>query len=303
MNYSLIKKPSMVDSKIMGYLDAETLINLQQTSKFHLLIVQNDPKSIKKISDYKLSIASTLANQAAINTYKAINKNWKYLPNNKELISNVPQSWKIERAMTKNNQIAHILIWDSTSESELSVAIQELINYEMVAECAVAATITRLAIICAVLGKKRTKDWINKLTNNHRLKIDHRLMHELSWSFFKRTDKPKEGEIFAIPFVNIPEYTSFKPNGPDSNFNAIGLSNGKYTSFGSIFQNKEATYEEFEEFLFKNFKKTEDVESTLITQHTNFVNQLTYEIFLNKRRQYQEQVGYFVLNLAALINF
>lgn len=281
------------------YLNANDLIALSMTCKgWYKDIIKNPhPQIAKIITEYEVNIASTIASNKATSVFKKINENWQYVSNSTAISSKLPESWKAQKVNTGKDVIS-ALIWRNDKQLNLVSAIHEIINYKMECECANAARIARLAIICSVLGKEGTNRWLLKNINST---LDFNLFQNLSWAFAEKTDNFEQTGIYLVPFVNIKEYKVYKPDGSDACFNLIRLNNGKFIGFASIFRKGEKSFDEVEKFTYECFISSMDVESSLIEKHKQYVKKLTFEEYKNKRRSYQNEIGYYKLNLVPMI--
>lgn len=233
--------------------------------------------------------------ETVLHTYKQINDNWRY-PVDTSTQVETTKSWRKVSVVTTVGHTSAV-VWDFETQPSFSQALKEITTAKLIMECSNAARIVRLSLISAVIGDEGMLKLASNLKEQYPTS-PFNVMSALSWKFFKKVDTDQESQFYAYPFVNLPAYTEYQ-NGPDGNHNIIKTPNNSYIGFSPDFFTQERSYEELSMYLYDRFMDESDTKPQMIEKHGQFCQNLNYTIFEEKRREYQNSIGYFAFDSQA----
>lgn len=231
--------------------------------------------------------------------YGSINKNWRYPLDCKTCVETT-DSWS-QLTVNTNRGMVSTIAWDFEKEPSFSKALKEITEAELIMECANAAKVVRLALIATTIGDQGMLKLVSNLKQKHSTS-QFNLMSDLTWQFFKKVERDTDNHFYAYPFVNLPEYATYK-DGSEGNHNIIKLPNNLYIGFSPNFFTTTKTYNELSPYLFDRFKDASDIKPGMIQKHKKFCSNLSYKVFEKKRNAYQSAMGYYAFDLEAAKEF
>ncbi len=228
----------------------------------------------------------SVVTSSLLSSYDQINKNWTYAKST-ELVKADAPSWKANSTSTNNNKEITFLAWDQETEPSLSKAVRDVLASTTRAECANASKISKIRIFDDLLGDGLFSDLVVQISKQS--KSPFQFMHTLSWCFQTPCDLSFKG-VYALPFINITEYSHFKPQGDAQNHNVFKLADGRFVGFDPVFFNVPRTYDELERHMYDVFISADHISDEKVALHKMFCSQLTFEKFQVTRRQDQSQI-------------
>lgn len=221
--------------------------------------------------------------------YTQINKNWTYPDNTLQPVT-AAGAWKEKSVLTPRGRTS-MLTWDSEIQPNLTIALDDLFSTEGLAvECSNAARLVRIRILSSLLGEDAFARHLESIQRHSSSPFE--VMHNLSWSFVKPLLSEFDEGVLCYPFVNIPEYVRYKPNGDERCQNIIRLSDGTFLGFYPEYFTEPKTYEELEQHMFESLKSDEDVSPALTQDHREFSEALSFEQFQEMRKAFQANTIY-----------
>lgn len=240
------------------------------------------------------------ADESAKTTFSRMNTNWRYVENSKTATSSAP-GWVVEDIVTNAGRMS-MLVWDAKKEPSLSKALEDVLNVQDLGiECANAAKLARIKIICDLLGGQNFKKLVDMIRKTSSSNFE--FMHKLSWVFQVKADNKADAGVYCFPFVNIQLYPQFKPHGFAANYNVIQLSNGNYLGFDPQFFSTEQTAGAVERYLFDKFIEPNDLDAAQRSMHERICKDLTLEKFQSMRNKYQATIGYYKFDMKQIKSF
>ena len=224
-----------------------------------------------------------IADESALSSYAAINKNWGYRTNFFHSMKTDANEWEAA-AHTNLNGLNFIFKWNQEKQPNYGKALTSILHSKTVAECATASDIARMKIIYDILGNYNGEVIGKAITQAYG--SEQACCAFLPGMLQTKCEEDFKGTGF-YGFINLPQYGYFKPQGSYRNHNVIRLSNGKFIGFDPGFFTEPKTYQELEEHMYKAFIRKKYVALDKVAEHEEFCKNLNFYSYRLVRGAYQ----------------
>ena len=240
-----------------------------------------------------------LVAKTSVEAYAKINQNWHYAKPRGALTTK-STLWEAKYYMSivndggenKTASTPTLLLKDGI---DLGTALEDSINKQAELECTIALSTVKAIALKAILGKKLFERYV-KAFKRITQKLDYTkedLLHELCLPLMTI-----EQGVEAVPgtvtyITNVPDYSSFKPNGNARGSNVVKVSDDGFIGFSLCYHAGPTSLAVIEAQDLRLFSDTNDIEREIV-KHASYAKLFNDkpDLFVKLRRQHQTKVQF-----------